>query len=135
MGPMRALLVLSIAAALASGCRIGGPGNAGATAEAPSLVAIPTAEPPDIQAGCMDALMTGQLVADEEAGLVVVPAGGPPVVVIWPHGWVAVDQDGMRILLNERGDPVARAGDQLQLAGGMVENDRWLACGEITRLP
>ena len=134
MGPMRALLVLSIAAALASGCRIG-PGNAAATPEAPSLVAIPTAEPPGIQAGCMDALMTGQLVADEEAGLVVVAAGGPPVVVIWPHGWVAVDQDGMRILLNERGDPIARVGDHLQLAGGMVENDRWLACGEITPLP
>ena len=34
----------------------------------------------------MDALLTGQLVADEDAGVAIQAADGTTIVVVWPHG-------------------------------------------------
>jgi hypothetical protein len=116
--------------ALLTACQAAAP-----TPEPPTLVAIPTAEPPGDGVACMDALLTGQLVADEDAGIVLQPTDGPPVLVIWPHGWAAVDQDGMRILLNDHGDPIARVGDHVSIGGGQGGDGRWHTCGEVTLLP
>jgi hypothetical protein len=101
----------------------------------PSLVAIPTADPPVGQVACMDALLAGQLAADPDAGVVVQAADGSTILVVWPHGWAAVDQDGMRILLNDHGDPIARVGDRVEIGGGQGPDGRWHTCGEVTRLP
>lgn len=130
--PMRLLLPLALLGLLAAGCR-GGAGMPSASAQQPALVAIPTAEPG--QLACMDALMTGVLAADAEAGLVVHAPDGTSVVVVWPNGWAAVDQDGMRVLLNDRGDPIARVGDHVQIGGGQGNDGRWYTCGEVTRAP
>ena len=99
----------------------------------PVLVAIPTAEPPTGPVACMDALLTGQLVADEDAGVAIQAADGARIVVVWPHGWAAVDQDNTRIVVNDQGDPVARVGDQVAIGGGLGAGDRWYTCGEVTR--
>jgi hypothetical protein len=100
---------------------------------APALVAIPTAGPPVGQVACMDALLTGQLVADEDAGVAIQAADGATTVVVWPNGWVAVDQGGKRVVVNDRGDPVAQVGDQVAIGGGLGAGDRWYTCGEVTR--
>jgi hypothetical protein len=97
------------------------------------LVAIPTAEPASGQLACMDALLTGRLVADEDAGVVIQAPDGTTTVVVWPHGWVAVDEDSRRVVLNDRGDPVAQVGDQVAIGGGLGAGDRWFTCGEVTR--
>ena len=100
-----------------------------------SLVAVPTAEPPGPNAACMDALLSGTLAADQAAGLVVQAADGSRTVVVWPNGWVAVDQDGTRTLLDDRGDPIARVGDRVEIGGGQGAQGRWYTCGEVTRVP
>ena len=120
--------IVAIALIVAS-CQAAGP-------DSPTLVPIPTDEPVGEGFACMEALLTGQLIADDEAGLAMrAPGGGERTVVVWPNGWVAVDEDGMRILLNDRGDPVARAGDQIAIGGGQGGDGRWHTCGEVTRLP
>jgi hypothetical protein len=129
MGPMRRLPLIAVLA-LACACQTAVP-----TLVPPTLVPIPTAEPPGPNAGCMDALLTGQIVVNEDAGIAVQAADGSSIVVVWPHGWAAVDQDGMRILLNDRGDPIARVGDHISVGGGQGADGRWHTCGEVTRLP
>ncbi len=124
--PVLALAVLLVAAA----CQAPAPTPGG-----PSLVAVPTAEPAGPNAGCMDALLTGVLAADDEAGVVVEATDGTTILVVWPHGWAAVDQDGMRILLNDRGDPVAQVGDHVEIGGGQGGDGRYYTCGEVTRVP
>ena len=123
----RSLLV--IVAVMASACQIGE-----ATPVPPALVAIPTSAPLGEGDACMQALLTGRLVADDEAGLAVEApdAGGERIVVVWPHGWVAGDHEGMRILLNDRGDEIARVGDQVEIGGGGGPDGRWYTCGEVT---
>ena len=123
---MRLLPLLAIFV-LATACQA-----AQATPAGPSLVAIPTAEPPGPNAGCMDALLTGRLVADDDVGIVVEAADGTRIVVVWPHGWAAVDADGFRTLLNDRGEPVARVGDQVAIGGGNGQDGRFYTCGEVT---
>jgi len=99
----------------------------------PVLVAIPTAEPPAGQMACMDALLTGRLVADEDTGVAIQAADGTTIVVVWPHGWAAVDQDNARVVVNDQGDPVAQVGEQVAIGGGLGAGDRWYTCGEVTR--
>jgi hypothetical protein len=123
-------LFSAIAVLILSACQTVAP-----TPPARSLVAIPTAEPPTGQMACMDALMTGVLAADLEAGIVVEAPDGTSIVVVWPHGWAAVDQDGVRILLNDRGDPIARVGDHVEVGGGQGPDGRWYTCGEVRRAP
>jgi hypothetical protein len=79
----------------------------------------------------MDALLTGRLVADDDVGILVAAADGTRIVVVWPHGWVAVDADGLRTLLNDRGEPVARVGDEVGIGGGNGQDGRFYTCGEV----
>ena len=83
----------------------------------------------------MDALLSGLLAADEAAGLVVQAADGSRTVVVWPHGWVAVDEGGERTLLDHRGQPIARVGDHVEIGGGQGGEGRWYTCGEVSRVP
>ena len=124
---MRHLLTVAILCVAVTACA------AAAPSLEPRIVAIPTAEPPAGQVACMDALLTGRLVADADAGVVVQAADGATIVVVWPHGWVAVDQDDQRVVVNDRGDPVAQVGDQVAIGGGLGAGDRWYTCGEVTR--
>ena len=124
---MRHLLTVAILGVAVTACA------AAAPSVEPSVVAIPTAEPPAGEGACMDALLTGILVADEDAGVVVQAADGATIVVVWPNGWVAVDRDDQRVVLNDRGDPVAQVGDQVAIGGGLGAGDRWYTCGEVTR--
>jgi hypothetical protein len=124
---MRQLLTIAILGLVATACVAAEPSNG-----EPMLVAIPTAEPPTGQLACMDALLTGRLVADEEAGVAIQAADGTTIVVVWPHGWVAVDQDNTRAVANDQGDVVARVGDQVAIGGGLGAGDRWYTCGEVT---
>ena len=126
---MRQLLTAAILGLAITACAVTPSPSTGA----PALVAIPTAEPPAGQVACMDALLTGQLVADEDAGVAIQAADGTTIVVVWPNGWVAVDQDDTRVVVNDRGDPVAQVGDQIAIGGGLGAADRWYTCGEVTR--
>jgi len=122
-------MTLAIVAVLVIGCQDPVP-----TPSALSLVAIQTAEPPTGEAGCRLRLNSGRLVVDQEVGLAAQWAG-QTTVVVWPHGWVAVDQDGVRILLNDQGDPIARAGENIAFGGAEGPDGRIRACGEIRRIP
>jgi hypothetical protein len=125
---MRQLLTAAIFGLTAAACSAAAPSDGD-----PVLVAIPTAEPPTGQLACMDALLTGQLVVDEEAGVAILAADGTTIVVVWPHGWAAVDHDNARVVVNDQGDPVAQVGDQVAIGGGLGAGDRWYTCGEVTR--
>ena len=122
-------IVPLVALVLLAACQAADPGSAR------SLVAVPTAEPPGPNAACMDALLSGSLAADEAAGVVIEAADGSRTVVVWPHGWVAVDEGSTRILLDHRGDAIARVGDRLEVGGGQGERGLWYTCGEVTRAP
>ena len=124
---MRQLLTVALLGLVASACAAAEPSEG-----EPTLVAIPTAEPPTGQLACMDALLTGRLVADEDAGVGIQAADGTTIVVVWPHGWVAVDQDNTRAVVNDRGDLVARVGDQVAIGGGLGAGDRWYTCGDVS---
>jgi hypothetical protein len=102
------------------------------TPEPPLHVASPTAA--QGEQGCRLRLNSGMLVADQDVGLAV-QMDRRITVVVWPHGWAAVEQDGIRILLNERGDPIARVGDQIAFGGAEGTAGRIRACGEIRRIP
>jgi hypothetical protein len=124
---MRHLLTVAIFGVAATACA------AAAPSLEPSVVAIPTAELLAGEVACMDALLTGRLVADEETGVAVLAADGTTIVVVWPHGWAAVDEENRRVVLNDRADPVAQVGDQVAIGGGLGAGDRWFTCGEVTR--
>jgi len=124
---MRPLLTVTILGLIGTACSAAEP-----SVGEPMLVAIPTAEPPTGQNACMDALLTGRLVADEDTGVAIQAPDGSTIVVVWPHGWVAVDQDGARTLSNDHGEPVAQVGDQIAIGGGLGAGDRWYTCGEVS---
>ena len=123
---------LALVVVVAAGCQSAA---SSASSQQPALVAIPTSEPMGEGDACMDALMTGVLAADRDASVVVQAPDGTSIVVVWPHGWAAVDQDGMRILVNDRRDPIARVGDHVEIGGGQGPDGRWYTCGEVTRAP
>ena len=139
---MRVRLILCLVALvlITSSCQAAEPtpkqaGSAGSS-HAPTFVPIPTDEPVGEGFACMEALLQGQLVADDATGLAMqAPGGGERTVVVWPNGWVAIDEDGMRVLLNDHGEPIARVGDQIGIGGGQGGDGRWHTCGEVSRLP
>lgn len=93
---------------------------------------VPT-QPPDPAGNnaCMAALLTGTLVIDSRWGLVVAPADAPIVKVVWPNGYVGRFLDGVTELLDGHGQVVARAGDHIELGGGIgaADDPTWFACG------
>jgi hypothetical protein len=101
------------------------------------MVPVPTQSPPPAvppaEVACRLALLAGTLVAHDEVGIAVEGGVGGPQAVVWPHGWVARDVDGVRELLDAEGRVVAREGDFVSAAGGLSPPRDWFAvCGEIT---
>ncbi len=128
-GPMRSSLLLWLVLALTA---------CGEQPDAATgvVVPVPTQEPqfPVGDVACPGALLEGTLVDHPGAGLAV--QGDPlfpPYVVVWPHGWVAADVDGERLLLDGSGRIVARVGMTISAGGGFYPpNDAFHPCGEIT---
>lgn len=114
----------------------------GAEPPAPAnLVAVPTQTPPPLidlgPQACPAALLEGMLVRHAEAGLAVEgDPNFPPTVVLWPHGWVARDVDGIRELLDSDGRVVGREGDFVSAGGGMNARDTaFIPCGSFEITP
>ena len=114
---------------------------AGEPPDPSELVAVPTQTPgPLLDLGpsaCPAALLEGTLVRDDAVGLAV--QGDPlfpPSVVVWPHGGVARDVDGVRELLDAGGRVVGREGDRFSAGGGFHPPDDWFyPCGDIEITP
>lgn len=77
---------------------------------------------------CMMALLSGTLVEDPRSGLAVSDGQGNITPVEWPYGYSARNELSTIVLVDERGQAVAREGDQVQLGGGLG-NELWHACG------
>jgi hypothetical protein len=113
-------------------------GDPGSSAE---LIAVPTQSPaPLFEFGpqaCPAALLEGTIVRHDEGGMAV--QGDPlfpPSIVVWPHGYVARDVDGIRQLLDGSGAIVAREGDAFSAGGGFYPpDDRFIPCGPIELAP
>lgn len=129
-------LILAAAAIAACGA---GTGPTAAPSQAPSAApsAGPSFEPLLItradQGGlaCMDALITGKLTRHAGTGLAVTGPDGKQTPVEWPFGYSAHIEDGVAVLVDEKGNAVAREGDQIQMGGGFG-NVMWHACGGVT---
>ena len=103
-------------------------------ADAPpdNLIAVPTQPPPPLvgPVGCPQALLEGELVADDEVGFVV-----EGTVVVWPHGFVARDAE-RRELLDGSGRVMAREGDHVALGGGQSGvGSGFAVCGQLDVTP
>jgi hypothetical protein len=91
-------------------------GGCGASEPQPEIVPVPTNEPtPD----CMDALITGTLVADERWGIAL-ESGGARSKVIWPNGYHGVRDGTVLALVDGRGRLIGRVGDVIESGGGNV---------------
>jgi hypothetical protein len=103
----------------------------------PAVVLIPVSPqpPPAGVAACMDALASGELVADARWGVALGQVDGPTIQVMWPAGYSARQMAGMIELLDERGVVVARVGDAVTIGGGFGAGNAWWACGAPNRGP
>ena len=89
---------------------------------------------------CPAALIEGTLVAGEGGAIVLrVDGESDLILVTWPDGWATRDQGDTRVLVDETGTPVARAGDRVTIGGGFVSETpgarRWLGCGGVSVNP
>jgi hypothetical protein len=116
-------------------------GAAGCVAREPSpsveLIPVPNqSRGPILQLGppaCPGALLEGTLVRHQEAGLAVQgDPQFPPHVVVWPHGWVAREADGVLEILDDLGRVIGREGDHFWAGGGYYPPNDWFhPCGQI----
>lgn len=120
------LVAASLLAGAVVACQSGG-GPVTGPVTAP--VAIKTA--PVIAQACMDALLGGRLVVNNQSGLGVASADGQVTAVEWPFGYTARSSLGTIELVNETGLVVARVGDEVQVGGGFG-NQFWHACGGVS---
>jgi hypothetical protein len=99
--------------------------------------ALSPAVPTETPGPCPAALLVGTLVFSELSGVAVDTDGGI-VQVLWPAGsTVRREDDGRWVLNDQRGRPVARTGDLVEVGGGFVgPGERiWNGCGVVTVLP
>ncbi len=74
--------------------------------------------------GCPLALLAPARVAVADNALVLVPeAGGDPIKVVWPTGWVARRLAGRAELVSRDGTVIGREGDIVSGFGGGVGTD------------
>jgi hypothetical protein len=139
-GPSLVLIaVLPSACAAGVGNSDAPPSNALSDA---SLIPVPTHAPRRTEGSplsCPEALIEGELVANDEWGIALEERlTGDIVKIVWPFGFAA-RQDGDRLaLLNESGEVVAHVGDQVRMGGGQVggsDMHTWWNCqGQVTVL-
>jgi hypothetical protein len=106
-------------------------GASSAPAASPSPApATPVASP---VAACPTALLGGTLVAHDLWG-VAVQTDGPLVQVLWPSGYGVRTEGAVRVVLDERGQEVARTGDRVEIGGGFVgpRDGVWFACDGVS---
>ena len=105
----------------------------------PSVVGVPTSAP-NVLGVCMDALISGQLVANERWGIALSASNGHVTKVLWPFGFHGVYDGNILALVDEHGQLVAHVGDSIQGGGGSVGPDgdsdnAFLLCGSIKVVP
>ena len=83
----------------------------------PSLVAVPTNAPTTV---CMDALITGRLVAHAAWGIALADETGRVSKVLWPNGFHGVLDGSVLSLVDGNGRFIGRVGDVIQSGGGFV---------------
>lgn len=79
---------------------------------------------------CDDALIQGELVANQQSGHAIKGGGADGVVqqVAWQGGLIPRLDGATMTLLDASGGVVAREGDRVQLKGGFGLNNVWFAC-------
>ena len=104
-----ALLALVVSACLGSA----------ATTTPIQRVAITTENAP--ANACMEALITGELVAHPQWGLALqAPGDGELMKPLFPFGYSAIIQGARIALLDDNGQVVAHTGDVIQSSGGSI---------------
>lgn len=74
--------------------------------------------------GCpMAALAPGRVAVAGDELVLIPPAGGDPIKVVWPAGWVAWRLDGRAALVSRDGTVIGREGDVVSGFGGGVGTD------------
>jgi hypothetical protein len=79
----------------------------------------------------MDALLGGKLTRNPQSGLGVTSRDGQDMIVEWPFGYTALDDEGRIALVDETGTVVAHEGDEITVGGGFG-NQLWYACAPVT---
>lgn len=122
------LLIAVLAVALTIGCDAAPSGSptASPTSEL-QLIALRNQPPPGPNHGCMEALLSGQLVLTPLSGIGV-QAGNESIAVVWPFGYRAVTDGGVAALIDHNGQTVARVGDRIELGGGHGADGAWYPC-------
>lgn len=103
-----------------------------------SVVPLATHEPDGLfdPRACPASLAYGELVAHADWGIALEVGTIKRIQrVLWPHGFVGRWLDGRLALTDGSGNVVAHVGDIVELGGGFVSDDTWLACGELEVLP
>ena len=95
------------------------------------VIVVPTQPPPVGLQACMSALLTGTLVTDQRWGMAVRASDGSVIKVMWPNGYVGRASDAGVELLDGKGAVVGRAGEQIEIGGGLGDaaGTTWFACG------
>ena len=89
---------------------------------------------PAVAQACMDALAGGKLAVNNESGLGITSADGEAMPVEWPFGYTARNELGTTVLVDDKGQVVAKVGDDVSVGGGFG-NKFWHACGGVTVTP
>jgi hypothetical protein len=96
---------------------------------APRYAIRAAAVPPQ---ACMDALMSGSLERQPQTGLGIGTSDVDITPVEWPFGYSArVEATGV-VLVDEKGNVVAREHDRVNVGGGLGAGEIWFACGPVT---
>lgn len=106
----------------------------GPTEQELTIVPVPTNAPSTV---CLDALITGKLVAHGTWGIALQPAGtGRISKVLWPSGFHGVSDGTVLALVDGNGRIIGRIGDVIQSGGGFVgvngdPDNTLMPCGEM----
>jgi len=86
---------------------------------------------------CPEALTTGRLVENADGGLDLERSDGTTVMVEWAFSLRVGTVNGRLAVVNANGEPLAYAGDLVEVGGGAVGAEgvaAWYACGGLTVL-
>ena len=81
---------------------------------------------------CDLALIAGSLERHPETGLGIATSDVEVTPVQWPYGYSAYTEMESIVLIDERGEVVAREHDRVEAGGGSGPGGMWMACGPVT---